>query len=655
MRLGGAIAILLISAAAAAPQKQPLTFTSDERHFFEGSDTAPDFPSNIEWLNTASSLNLRQFRGKLVLLDFWTYCCINCMHAVPDLQRLERKYARELVVLGIHSAKFANEKQTGQIREAILRYGVSHPVANDDNLEIWRRYNIQGWPTFVLINPEGRIMGMYADERVYSLLDPVLARAVAYFTQKGKLRQDPITWPLEQSKISDTLLSFPGKISADDVHKRLVISDSGHNRILVTDNAGKLLHVIGSGSAGSNDGPFDRAQFRNPQGTSATGDLIYVADTGNHKIRVANLASGQVTTLLGSGEQSRGPVIAGRGAAAVLNSPWDVLAHNGQLYIAMAGSHQLCAANLATADLRVLAGSGTEGLADGAPLKSALAQPSALATDGEAVYFADSESSSIRKLGLEQGAKVTTLIGKGLFEFGDVDGERGKVRLQHPLGLAFHDRILYVADTYNHKIKTLDPETRTVRTIQANVKFNEPGGLAWLDGRLYIADTNQDAIRILDPVSGTMSSLEIRGLDALVTRQMSRFTGRIVDAGELRISRRSLDVSLDIQLPPRYKLNPDAPFFLQWERLDGGEPSSPQKVEEVDRAAPRFPANIHLGGVSEAALIGIETVVYYCIDTNTTCYVDPVQVRVKLVPADGADMTPLLKLAVKDPGSHGRE
>jgi thiol-disulfide isomerase/thioredoxin len=114
---------------------------------------APEFPAGMQWLNTATPLRLADLRGKIVLLDFWTYCCINCMHIIPELTALERKYPNELVVIGVHSAKFHNEGDSENIRQAILRYEIQHPVVNDRDFRIWRSYAVRAWPTLMVIKP----------------------------------------------------------------------------------------------------------------------------------------------------------------------------------------------------------------------------------------------------------------------------------------------------------------------------------------------------------------------------------------------------------------------------------------------------------------------------------------------------------------------
>ena len=377
------------------------------------------------------------------------------------------------------------------------------------------------------------------------------------------------------------MLAYPGKISADPARHWLIVSDSNHNRILITDTSGKLLEVIGSGSAGQADGPFDRAEFRHPQGTAIAGDQLYIADTENHEIRAADLARRTVTTLLGTGEQARAPITSGRGRAVPLNSPWDLAVSKAKLYIAMAGSHQLFVADLETTELRLLAGSGAEGLVNGSAQRAELAQPSGLTVDGDTIYFADSETSSIRSIGIASGSKVSTIVARDFSNLATSMGLPGRHGCSIHSALPPATGLLYVADTYNSKIKVIDPGRRTTSTLAGSGKkapvngsfeqaeFNEPGGLTWLDGKLYVADTNNQQVRVLDEAAKTVSSLPIRGLDALVTHQIKRFSGRIVNLGEQPVNPVGPEVLVEVRLPAGYKLNPEAPFFLQWESIDG--------------------------------------------------------------------------------------
>ncbi|MDB5341001.1 MAG: ykuV [Planctomycetaceae bacterium] len=499
----------------------------------KGSSENP-FPKRIpsagleggtDWLNTSGEITLKDLRGKIVLLDFWTYCCINCMHILPDLTYLEKKYPNELVVVGVHSGKFNNEKDSENIRRAILRYEIEHPVVNDANMTIWRKFSINTWPSFALIDPEGNFCGTLSGEGNRDNLDVVIGRVVAYHRAKGTLDETPVRFDLEAGKSTATPLRFPGKIYADEAGKRLFISDSNHNRIVVTDLTGELQYVIGSGAIGSQDGAYDVAQFDHPQGMDLSGNLLYVADTENHKIRVVDLEQKQVKTLAGTGKQSRLFLQGGRPLQTSLASPWDVKKVGEKLFIAMAGFHQIWTLN-GTESVRVFAGSGKEDIQNGSLTRAALAQPSGITTDGEYLFVVDSEGSAVRKMSTTLAGQVNTLIGthdlpqgRCLFEFGDLDGVGGQARLQHPLGIAHHKGKLYVADTYNHKIKVVDIGERSVRTLLGarqpgvmETEFSEPAGLSIAGNKLYIADTNNHRIRVYDLGTQKLSTLELTGL-----------------------------------------------------------------------------------------------------------------------------------------------
>ena len=364
-----------------------------------GTVRAPEFPAGDQWLNTDHPLTLKELKGKIVLLDFWTYCCINCIHVIPDLKRLEEKYKDELVVIGVHSAKFKTEKDTDNIRQAVLRYEVHHPVINDSDFQVWSGYGIRAWPSFALIDPEGNVVGITSGEGIYETMDPIISELADYYKKEGKLNLKPFHYALEKDKQPQSILSFPGKIAADEKSNTLVISDSNHNRIVIADLDGQIRQVIGSGAEGFQDGDFQTAQFFRPQGVfwDAPNQIIYVADTENHAVRKIDLETKTVETLAGSGHQARAYNLEGPGNKIDLNSPWDLLKKGDLLYIAMAGSHQIWTLDLKTGDAQVFAGSAREDIIDGPLKKAALAQTSGLTTDGNFIYSVDSETSSLRQ------------------------------------------------------------------------------------------------------------------------------------------------------------------------------------------------------------------------------------------------------------------
>ena len=499
---------------------------------------APDLNGGVAWLNTGGPLSIKDLKGKVVLLDFWTLCCINCIHCMPDLHKLEKKYANELVVVGVHSPKFDNEKDTKSIRKAVLRYQIDHPVVNDAGRKIWDRYEVDAWPTMVLIDPEGNLVGYASGEGNYDVLDTVIGKLVDEAKKKKTLNEKPIRFDLAKYREKgDTPLFFPGKVVADSAGRRLFIADSTHHRVVVTDLDGKKIAVVGTGRPGHKDGAFDKAQFDDPQGLAVRGDTVYVADRKNHMIRAIDLKEQVVTTVAGTGQQADpGERRLDRPVPATsigLNSPWALLWAADKLFIAMAGHHQIWTFDPAAKELAPFAGSGRENIMDG-PLRFAnFAQPSGLATDGKFLYVADSEVSAVRKLPLDGKGEVETLVGRGLFVFGDRDGpariedvvarETKEARLQHALGVAFADGKLYVADTYNSKIRVLDPKAGTLATFLGGDEgaggwfggpvFSEPAGLSYANGKLYVADTNAHRIRVVDLKTKQVCTLKLTGVE----------------------------------------------------------------------------------------------------------------------------------------------
>ena len=542
---------------------------------------APEIDGGAGWLNAAGEITLKDLRGKVVLLDFWTFCCINCMHVLPDLAYLEKKYDKQLVVIGVHSAKFANEKETENIRRAIVRYEIAHPVINDFDMTLWRKFGVSSWPTVVLIDPEGYYCGSVSGEGKREILDRDIEKVVAYHKFKRTLDETPIRFDLEREKAKATPLKFPGKVLADENGRRLFISDSNHNRVVIASLDGRLLDVIGTGAIGRTDGAYDKATFDHPQGITLVGEKLYIADTENHLIREIDLAQKTVRTFAGTGKQGQERRVGGDLLKTALNSPWDLVYVNGKLYIAMAGPHQVWALDLKKQSISPYAGSGREDVLNGPLDQAALAQPSGITTDGEFLYVVDSEGSAVRRVPLGGQGEITTVVGASdlphgqtLFAFGDRDGKGAEARLQHPLGITWSAGLLYVADSYNHKIKRVDPKENSVLTFLGDgqsgdrldpPRFSEPAGLSVAADSLYVADTNNHQIRKVDLRTGRVEPLVIAGLAPPApirpsdsgdgdARKPIRIAAQQVASGD------RLTFEATLRVPDGYKLNKLAPL-----------------------------------------------------------------------------------------------
>jgi thiol-disulfide isomerase/thioredoxin len=627
----GIIAVFLLLGSFSFASKRGVLMSAQEKTKVR----APEITGGRGWLNTDKPLSLAALKGKVVLLDFWTYGCINCIHIIPDLKRLEAKYPNQLVVIGVHSAKFQNEKETENIRRIILRYEIEHPVYNDSEYAVWQSYGVRAWPTQVLIDPAGYVIGGVSGEGNYEVIDQAIAKLIDESRKKGELNEEPLKLVLERAKVGDLPLAFPGKILADANHDRLFIADSNHNRIVVTKLDGTLVETVGTGDTGAADGAFDKATFYRPQGLALVGDSLYVADTENHLIRRVDLKSRTVETIAGTGQQSRQYFKTGPGRSVALSSPWDLQLVGRVLYIAMAGPHQIWKMDLDKNEVSTFAGSGREARLDGPLLESGFAQPSGMATDGKTLYVADSESNIIRAIDIS-GGKVETLVGGDLFEFGDVDGSGDDVRLQHPLGLlSFGDKVL-IADTYNHKIKQLDPKRESVTTLAgtgkpgqldgASPSFYEPGGLALANDKLYIADTNNHAIRVVDLKTKSASTLRLSGLNPPAKNIQALESATGPNAEEVNVAAQRLRagadgfLQIDVELPAGYHLNPMAPQRYKIS-VDGKslmvEESRAARASKDLKLPLRIPLNAVAAG---SATIRAQVTLFYCREDNTgTC------------------------------------
>jgi sugar lactone lactonase YvrE len=449
---------------------------------------------------------------------------------LPQLRKLEAQFRDELVVIGVHSGKYPNERRTPHIEHAALRLDVEHPILNDRKYRTWRSYSVQAWPTLVLIDPQGRYLGHQPGETSAEQWTPVLRKLIAEYDAQGQIDRRPLPFAPLHATEPPRPLRYPDKLLADD-RNRLVIADTGHHRILVTtieEQCLRVTKIIGSGKQGRDDGPIAAATFNHPRGLALDGDTLYVADTDNHLIRAIDLVTDTVTTVAGTGQRGAKPFAAGSGTQVGLASPWDLALHNGKLAIAMAGLHQLWWFDPADGRVEPLAGNAREALDDGPLMSATLAQPCGITSDGEALFFADSESQAIRRATLGTDGQVTTIVGTGLFDYGDTDGIGEMALLQHPQAVVAHNGQLYIADSYNHRIKIIDPATRESRSwlgarripghidgAAGSAAFYEPGGLTIGENTLWIADTNNHAIRAADLTTGQVRTVAIEGLEAM--------------------------------------------------------------------------------------------------------------------------------------------
>jgi thiol-disulfide isomerase/thioredoxin len=431
---------------------------------------APELTGKGGWLNTGGTqYTLADLRGKIVLLDFWTFCCINCLHVLDELRELEEKHRDTVVVIGVHSPKFAHEAEHAAVVDAVERYGVEHPVLDDPELATWKQYAVRAWPTLVVIDPEGYVVAQHAGEGHAHAIERLVAELETEHGAKGTLRRGD--GPYVAPEPEPTVLRFPGKALLLPGGDFLVSDTTRHQLVRLAPDGETVVRRYGAGERGFVDGSAEHARFSEPQGLALLdGGTVVVADTVNHALRRLDPATGEVSTLAGTGRQWwQGSPTSGLAWEVDLSSPWDVAVFGGKVWIAMAGVHQLWTYDPEDCTVAVAAGTTNEGLVDGPGAEAWFAQPSGLAATADRLWLADSETSALRWVDLD-GA-VHTAVGTGLFDFGHRDGAADQALLQHPLGVtALPDGSVAVSDTYNHALRRYDPATGEVTTLATDLR-----------------------------------------------------------------------------------------------------------------------------------------------------------------------------------------
>ncbi len=453
---------------------------------------APDF-GNVKFINSEKSYKLKDFQGKIVLLDFWTYGCINCMHVIKDLKKLEEDFQKELTVIGIHSAKFDSEGEEENLKTIIKKFKLNHLILNDKDYEIWENYAIRAWPTFVLITPDSKIYKYYSGEGNYEAVkDDILLLKKKY---KDKLTDKSFDLKTEEKPKGN--LYFPEKIAFDSVNNILFVSSNSENMIKGFDlKTKKVIYTIGTGKEGNNCSTFETSTFKNPKGLYFYNNKLYIADTGNHSIKEADFKTKKITLIAGDGKQGYYLTVEEDNPLKVsLNSPWDLIINNNILYFANAGSHQLMEMNLKTNKIDVFAGIIRENIIDGNKNEKAnLAQPTGIDYFDNKIYFTDAETSSLRFV---EGDNVKTIVGKGLFKFGNINGSFDKALFKHAEGLTYFDNKIYVADTYNDSIKIVDLNKKEVSLLPVK-NLRHPTDVLVIDDNLYISNSFKHEIVIFN-------------------------------------------------------------------------------------------------------------------------------------------------------------
>jgi len=583
------------------------------------------------WLNTGGrDVTLADLRGKVVVLDFWTFCCINCLHVLDELRELEEAHRDELVIVGVHSPKFEHEADPAALAAAVERYEVHHPVLDDPELVTWSAYTARAWPTLVVIDPEGYVVAQMAGEGHASAIAALVEDLVAEHDAKGTLHRGD--GPYVPPAPTSGTLRFPAKAVALP-GGNLLVADAGHHSLAeLAPDAETLVRRIGSGERGLVDGGPDDARFSEPDGLCLVPDElrpwlgydVLVADTVNHALRGVRLSDGAVTTVAGTGEQFMvggvenatgpegvvGPYVAEHayGPRAVrLSSPWDV-AWSPELaafVVAMAGNHTLWAFDDKEGSIRLLAGTMNEGLEDGPGESAWFAQPSGLARGADgALWVADSETSALRRVEATDAGRVEvrTAVGQGLFDFGHRDGPTDQALLQHPLGVAvLPDGSVVVADTYDGAVRRVVLDDGAAGTDVGDDASGTrlPGEVTTLATGL--AEPSDVLVQVVD-VPGEPPAVHLLVVESAahrITRVAlpADLAGEVLDGGAHRTQRPVTDVAAGA-------LRLDVPFVpAPGQKLDDRfGPSTELRVSST-------PADLLLAGAGTGTDLGRDLVV----------------------------------------------
>ncbi len=620
-----------------------LVFSFFSNVFFVGTKRFADVnkiisPENKEWFNISRPLEVKDLEERVILLDFWTYACVNCIQAIPQIKKLEEEFGSKLLVIGVHSGKFSNEKEGTAIRKAILKHDITHPVVNDAGFKIWDSFKIKAWPSFVLLNPHGRIYEIYEGESQIPQMVKDVKKLISKF--KYQLSRDPLPISLEKANMIGNILNFPTKIEIVNKfsyknHEEfaLFIANSGSNDIVVTSGVGDIILRIGSQRQGFLDGSIENASFNNPSSVLFDGQKLYVADTSNHALRVVDFKNETVETLIGNG--LKGEALTEKNLDAKnfsLASPTDIefFPDKNHIAIANSGTHQILSYNIQTKKIDLLAGNGSEGINDGKNPENSLAQTADLAVFNKKLYFVDSETSSLRVL--NENGEVKTLIGKDLFAFGYENGDKSKALMQHPLGLMVDNSGIYISDSFNHVIRKYDFSKNQISNyigqrvrgslVGKNTQFDEPEGIAATASKLYVADSNNNRIVVIDRKKNTSEILDVMPELQFPNEGFLEYLPNLQKEPAAKIKANS-EISLEIILNEGWKINEEGPSFINLLELNSDKEAS--LIESFDWHIIKA-QEMKLPKLKSGKNYVLQGVVYYCEDKkNALCYVKSYQ------------------------------
>lgn len=598
-----------------------------------------------KWLNVSRPLETSDLKDRLILLDFWSYSCVSCIKNLPEIKKLEEEFGSKLTVIGVHSGKFDNEKDAQAVKKAVVRYDISYPVIHDFDLKIWNSFEVKALPTLVLINPHGNVVKSYSGENAIEKVKDQISHLVSKY--KFQVNRDPLPVLLEKFNVLGNVLTFPTKLEyAHDFSYKsrhlpvIFIANSGQNNIVASSLSGEMVLKIGSGKKGFEDGDFENASFNSPQGMFYKNNKLYVADFGNNAVREVDFKEGVVRTIIGSG--IRGEIFSKETAAkdAALDSPTDVSLFRDGLAIANSGTHQILFYNFKSEKISILAGNGSQGVADGKYPENSLAQPSDISVFNNKLYFVDATSSSLRVI--NENNELQTLIGGSLQNSGHVNGSKEKALMQHPLALLVDDTGAYISDSYNHKIRKYDFSSKQIYDLvgkgrgdnlgaASSSTFDEPEGLIAVLDRFYLADSNNNRIVILSRGSFNTDLLNVMPALKLPKEGFLQYLPNLQKSEDIVVNSQVESV-VKIDLKNGWKINDDGPSFVNLLELKNDKEAN--LIASFDWHAVKE-KEMKLPKLQEGKNYMLQGSVYYCeTKQNALCYIKSYEQKIA---ADSAE------------------
>lgn len=575
-----------------------------------GSDDrshAPPFPQDATWRNVSTPWTWEDLQGRVVLLVFWRAADASTIQALRDAVGLAAR-SDAAVAIGVHCPGMPGERRAETLDAALGRYGIETPVVHDEEGAMAEALGVGDLPAVILVDAEGRtVLGATGA----GLGDPLREAVDDLVASSRDLDPSPLPGRAVDERL-DPVIAHPSGLAVDD--GRVAVADAGHDRVVVLDRDRNVRRVIG-GTPGLEDGAFAEARLRCPHGLALDGEVLYVADTGNHAVRAIDLAEERVETVAGDGTMLRGPHRVGQGPFEKLAWPWDLCLHEERLHVAMAAAHQVWRVDPADGIADAYAGTGDAKVKDGSRQDAKFAQPTGICTDGQDLFVADALGCAIRRIEVGRG-RVETLVGARIGGWGDVDGPARRARLQHPTGLAWRDGALHVADTYNHKVKRYSPAADEVVTLTGSktpgwtdgdageARWDMPEAVASFDEGLLVADVAGHVIREVDD-RGRTGTWTLLGVDRLAPPGQ----GGPVATDPVELVPGTAEIVVDVRLPDGMVLAPGVRIGKEVEAGDPDVVSPVQMTVDVETASFGVPVRTKPGRTDLAVDLGLR----YCM------------------------------------------